>query len=265
LDPTACVVDGNNTAQVFHLGSQNTEIYVYNLTIQNGNSPFAGAGLSINADVSSGTGGSVVVHDTIIRNNQSGLQAGGLGVSTGGASHIVEILDNLIVGNSASIGYAAGYVDSTSSGSGSNVSVINNTVYGNTTTASNSVGGFGCCASPGGGSLISANIFWQNTNVGLSLFGLPVDVEYNDYGTLSGSAPKNSDYQSVNLSVEPKFKDPANGDFHLSGASPLTGYGASGYCASGDDDLEGHSRNYYSPCDAGAYEETIFTNGFEGN
>ena len=260
LDPTASVVDGNNAAQALQLNSENTEIFVYNLTIQNGNSGFAGAGLSINAGVSSNTGGSVVVHDTIIRNNQSGFQAGGLAVAAGGASHYVEILDNLIVGNSASLGYSAGYVESTSSGSDAIVSVINNTIYNNTTTSPDGVGGFGCCASPGS-SLVSANIFWSNTNDGLSLFGLPVDVEYNDYGALSGTAPENSDYQSVNLSVEPKFKDPSNGDFHLTGASPLIGYGEGGYCASGDADLEGHSRNFYSLCDAGAYQDTVFTDG----
>jgi hypothetical protein len=149
--------------------------------------------------------------------------------------------------------------------SSTRVTVANNTIYGNTTTASGGIGGFGCCASPGDGSLISANIFWLNTNSGLSLFGMPADVEYNDYGALSGTAPKNSDYLSVNLSVEPKFKDAANGDFHLSGASPLIGYGAVGFFDAVDDDMEGHPRNSYSPCDAGAYEETIFTSGFEGN
>jgi hypothetical protein len=109
---------------------------------------------------------------------------------------------------------------------------------------------------------LASNIFWQNTNIGLSLFGTPAYVYYNDYGTLAGTPPGGS---TGNLSKDPKFVDAAGGNFHLSGQSPLIGHTPTGGFCDAAGDLEGHPRDYYSPCDAGAYAETIFANGAEAN
>jgi len=103
------------------------------------------------------------------------------------------------------------------------------------------------------------NILWQNTNVGLYLAGTAAELDFNDYGAIGGVAPFN---KQGNVSTKPKFVDPANGNYHLAGDSPLLTY-----CSSARPvypfDLVG---NYYPSTgfvDIGAYEETIFIDGFE--
>jgi len=64
-----------------------------------------------------------------------------------------------------------------------------------------------------------------------------------------------------NLSVNPQFVDPDNGDFHLSAGSPLIGIST---LLEGVD-LEGNPHPTSGKQDLGAYTTTVFVNGFESN
>jgi hypothetical protein len=61
-----------------------------------------------------------------------------------------------------------------------------------------------------------------------------------------------------NVSINLNFVDNAGGDYHLAGDSPLLGIGRS---EPGGIDLDGHVRGA-GKSDLGAYEETIFGDGF---
>jgi hypothetical protein len=124
------------------------------------------------------------------------------------------------------------------------------------------VGGLavGGVQSDGSGINIYSNIFSQNSNDGLYFLGAPSFVIYNDFAIRGGVKPS---VDIDNVTVSPKFVDVSAGDFHLSSASTLIGFsGGFGYCDQ-EYDLDGHKRPYYSPCDPGAYAETIFSGGFE--
>ena len=248
------ILDGNGTTGVLVLRNTYGDIVVNNLTLQNGESDEVGGGLQVNYSVS--VNGSVTIQDNIIRNNHSMVDAGGLYVS--GAGIAVQVIGNLIEGNRADDLYGAGYV----SGFGTNElnQIQNNTVTQNTSAASsNPVGGLFC----GGTSpcRISNNIFITNTAIGLYLGDANADVEYNDYGTLGGVAPQLS---TGNLSVNPKFIDASAGNFRLAGDSPLLGVSPQPIYIN---DLDGNpfTTHYPNKIDLGAYEETIFIDGFDGD
>jgi hypothetical protein len=250
FDPTTSVLDGNNATRVLELHGHG-QITVDHLTIQNGKNNSVGAGLVV--DFTFGDVGSVTVTDNIIQNNHTTQQNGGLVVETGAGGYLY-MGANLIINNSADMGQGAGEV----LGNGTNSIIVNNTVYGNSTTLSGGAGGlyYGGIST----ARLANNIFSGNSNVGLELgSSAGVSLEYNDYGTIAGVAPE----QSIgNLSVSPQFVNAGGGDFHLKGTSPLLGIspvnGEGGY------DLDGNFFSSTGPIDLGAYEETIFTDGFQG-
>lgn len=243
-------LDGQNHTGVLTLRSTYGDMTVRNLTLQNGDSAEPGAGLQVNYLIS--VNGSVLVKDTIIRNNHSSVDAGGLYASGGGFD--VEVFNNLITGNSTDGFYGGGYV----TGYSLYNEVWGNTVVQNTSAAaSNPVGGLYC----GGTTFCQVynNIFWNNTNIGLYLGDGDAYVDFNDYGTLGGAAPME---QTGNVSVNPKFVDASAGNFHLAGDSPLLGM--SPY-ALGGNDLDGNLLPSSGETDLGAYEETIFLDGMDGS
>lgn len=250
------IVDGNNSSQVLNLISKSGSISLYGLTIQNGNTDQQGGGLSINASPNTGT--NVSIFDCIIRNNHSSANGGGIAAySVGTSTASFDFVSNAVYGNSSDTTYGAGLL----AFNGDVISVFNNTVYGNTATANNAVGGLGCCGSASFAVQVTANIFWQNTNYGIDLYGSPVSFEYNDYGTLSGNVPSD-DFGS--LTVDPKFVNAAAGDLRLGQGSPLIGYVPMNGSFGDTDDVEGYSRNAGAPSDPGAYAETIFADQFGG-
>jgi hypothetical protein len=251
-------LDGGAKAQVLKIDNEFGGVYVDQLIIQNGVTDAQGAGLAINTGVSGG--GLVQVLRCIIQNNYTSTTVGGLAAYASGASNFLQISDNLIINNIADSEYGAAYTD------GDSVMynfVLNNTVYGNT-TAAGTVGGFvaGGRSSPSDSVFVSSNIFYGNTHTGLYMIGEAGTVDYNDYGSIDGVVPEE---MIGNVSVAPKFVDAAGGDFHLSSASPLIGLTTKvlgGYCDPYSD-LDGHQRDFYSGCDPGPYEETIFRGGFQ--
>jgi hypothetical protein len=171
------------------------------------------------------------------------------------------VLNNVFVGNSALV-YGAALVSA--GDMVPSVQVWGNTVYGNHATSANGVGGLACCgAGVQSGVNVFANIFWQNSNYGLYLFGpAPVYLDYNDYGTRSGGPPFE---ETGTFNGDPQFVDAANNNFHLSAGSPLIGHTPANANVDNDGDIDGTSRPYLSVSDTGAYEDTIFSGGLEAN
>ncbi|MEP7043165.1 MAG: NosD domain-containing protein [Dokdonella sp.] len=243
-------LDGNGQTGVLVLRSTHGAVFVRGLTLQNGNGNQPGAGLQINYLVT--VNNSVDVYDVIVRNNHSSVDGGGMYVAGSGSG--TRLFDNLIIGNSTDGNYGGALIV----GSGDTNGINNNTVARNTAAAaSGAVGGLFC-----GGSTpcqIEGSIFWNNTGVGLYLDdGLGV-LHYNDIGTLGGQAPGTSE---GNVSVNPQFVDADNGDFHLAGNSTLLGT-----CPyiSHSSDLDNNPPTLSGRIDLGAYEETIFIDGVDGN
>ena len=245
------VLDGNHVTQVLKIFSANTEVDVAWLTIQNGETDQGGAGLAVNAGI--GGNSSVSIVDDIIQNNHTTYFNGGVDVFAGGSGHFLLLQNNLIVGNSADLGDGAG---NAGANGGSVTGIFDNTITQNTTPNPGHSGGLNCGGS--GRCSVINNIFWNNTNYGLYLGSSNADVEYNDYGTLGGSIP---DTSQGNLSVAPKFVSANGGDFHLAGDSPLLGASALFY---GTMDVDGNAYPRRGKSDLGAYEETIFVDGFDG-
>jgi parallel beta-helix repeat protein len=244
------VLDGNNTTRVLHLRQVANELDVSSFTIQHGQTNQVGAGLAINDG--SGDNSEVVVSGNIIRDNHTSNSAGGIFASS--ATSYVEVYNNLITGNSADAGNGAGEVLAHIG------SVEHNTVTRNTTTASGETGGLYFSSSASG--FVDYNIFWNNTNAGIYLGSSQVQLDYNDIGVHGGSNPFTF---TGDVSVDPGFVDAAGGNFHLTADSPLLGAMAvDGEYQSVDPDGNANTLASYGKTDAGAYNETIFKDGFDG-
>ncbi len=242
------ILDGGGNTGVLTIRNTNGDVTVNQLTLQNGESTQPGAGLQVNYSVSAQ--GSVNIRRTIIRNNHSTANAGGLYVSSGDQAFLVA---NLITGNSADGQYGAGTV----TGSGQISYLSATTVTQNTSTAATPVGGLYC----GGSAVCELHncILWNNTLYGVYLGNASALLRYNDIGTRGGAIPSADDH---NLSVAPQFVNASNGNFRLAGDSPLLGYAP----VNGTEfDLDGHQYPLAGKIDLGPYEVTIFIDGFDGN
>jgi len=244
------VLDGDNATRVLHLRQVANELDVSSFTIQNGQTNQIGAGLAINDG--SGDNSQVVVTGNIIRDNHTSNSAGGIFASS--ATSYVDVYNNLITGNSADAGDGAGEVLAHIG------SVEHNTVSRNTTTATGETGGLYFSSSSNG--FVDYNIFWNNTNAGIYLGSSAVQLDYNDIGMHGGSNPFTF---TGDVSVDPGFVDAAGGNFHLTADSPLLGAMAvDGEYQSVDPDGNANTLASYGKTDAGAYNETVFKDGFDG-
>jgi hypothetical protein len=245
----ATVLDGASVSQVMSLEDAHAKIDVSGLTIQNGNSSAAGAGLEVNfmgRDVAAAR-----IFDNVIRNNHSSQFAGGLAVATSGAT-VVIVYSNLIVDNSAPL---VGGVYVFANNSSSEGVLYDDTVSGNSATAMNGVGGADCNGT--GTCEVFNSIFWGNSNFGLSLNSPGAYLSSNDIDTRNGSAIVTD---VNNLSKIPDFVDSAHGDFHLASTSPLFAVSSGPF---GDVDIEGHAYPTRGLHDLGVYAQTIFSYGFD--
>jgi hypothetical protein len=242
-------LDGNYISQVMSLESRNAEIDISGLTIQHGVTTKDGAGLAVNHSASDN--GAVVISNNVIRNNSTTKFAGGVYAETSGSGVFVVLRNNLIVGNSADDGAGAAQLI----GNGLGVLFYNNTVYQNTTTFPDGAGGIACDGT--GACEVYNSIIWGNTNSGLYIASGSARLDFNDIGTISGETPsENVGYQLT----APKFVDAAGSDFHLAGNSPLLGVSPILF---GGTDLDGNAYPTGGLQDMGAYEETVFMNGFD--
>jgi len=247
---TLAILDGNHATQVLKLRSTSTEVVVQNLTIQNGQSTVNGGGISVNDQA--GFNSLVEIMGNVIRNNHSASFGGGFSVGAQGTGQPLQLGNNVVSGNSADNGAAGGLI----TGVSPYVTLSNNTFARNTTSAPSGIGGLGLETSSGHASIYN-NIFWNNSNVGLYMAVAGANLEYNDYSSRAGGTP-NTDVG--NISVDPQFA--GDSDFHLSDASPLIGLSPvlTTYA-----DPDRHVPSAHGKEDVGAYVETIFADGFEGN
>ncbi len=249
-DPTLTVLDGQNNSAVMTISSK-TSVEVYGFTIQNGSdhSGASAGGLSI---ITNGNA-YALVQANIIRNNHTPTRAGGLYVNVLGTGYPM-IFSNLIVGNSADQGYGAGTIID----NGTVGSISHNTIVHNTTIMAAKAGGLYYGGVDTFDYFIVGNILRANTFADLELGTIAVSFQYNDYGVRVHQPPNGN---VGNLQLVPNFVDDAGGDYHLSAASPLLGAMPSHTNLL---DIEGHRFPLNGKGDIGAYEETIFTNGFDG-
>jgi hypothetical protein len=248
LSPATTILDGHHATAVMQLKSANGTIVVTALTLQNGESSEPGGGLQINYGISPTT--TTYVENSIIRNNHSAGLGGGVYMYGGE----VALDFDLIAGNSANQ-FGAGFVVAY----GNFNEMVHDTVANNTaSTTSGPVGGIYC-----GGSTycsIGENIFWNNTTYGIYLGGTNAQMYYNDYGSRGGNDPAQ---ETFSISANPAFVNPAGGNFRLSGASPALAFGGINFLQSHD--LDGNPLPESGKVDLGAYEETIFFDGFDAD
>ena len=258
-NPALTKLDGGGAKPVFESESASGDVSVRYLTFQNGSAGPSGSGGGVEMNLGNSSHGPVIFDQNIVRNNHSGLCAGGFAIDVSG-SGTLQFENNLIVGNSAGVCDGAGEI--VDDGSGANV--INNTFAQNTVTnmPTSATGGLyfyvGSTASPPPDTM-SNNIFWGNSGYDLDTAAVLVD---NDFSSDQESINSTS---TGNISADPHFS--SSTDFHLLPTSPLLGKGTltpTGGLPSTD--IEGHSRtSLNNKVDLGAYErgDEIFKDGFE--
>jgi hypothetical protein len=252
-DARLTILDGQHATQVLNVQNPTAIAWVEGFTIQNGESATAGGGAAINTETS---GGLAALRFSIVRNNHTSSIGGGFAID--GAGSQVSVDGNLVVHNAADGGFGAGFLHSRS---GNEVFVTFNTMYKNTTTVSGGTGGLSCCGTPALSPFLRGNIIWGNDNFGLDLNGTPADLEYNDHGTITGVSPVQ---EHGTLSTNPGFVDADNGNYRLVSGSPLLGHCPANVCGPLSYDLVGHAYPQTGFVDVGAFQDTVFGDGFDG-
>lgn len=252
-NPALTMLDAGAARPVMSI-SNGGGVSVRYLTLQNG---LTSGGNSGGLTVISA--GGIIVDYNIIRNN---IGSGNIGfnvlINSVTSTANLQFNGNLVVGNSTPGRYAAGTIVNDGMG---NTYITNNTIANN--TSGSAMEALGVAANNSGSdppANLSNNIFWNNGDFDLALFGHPI-LTANDYLTFTGLANATS---SGNVSVDPQFS--ASSDLHLLPTSPLLGTGtltpAGGLPTI---DIEGHARSYAGLVDLGAYErgDAIFDNDFD--
>lgn len=163
-----------------------------------------------------------VIHNDIIRNNDTGIYI---------ATHSIQIKDNLIYGNET-FGILIENLQSNTS-----CNIENNTIVGN------DWGGMVMQNCESEITLLNC-ILWNN---GDDLFGCSAIY----------SCVENGDSGDGNISSNPQFVDPNNGDYHITSNSPCKNAGYPYYYpGEGETDIDGDGRIYSGRIDMGADEWT---------
>lgn len=254
-NPSLTIIAGNYTDRVLNLTSKSGSIEIAWVTIEEGQSSEA-AGILANHE--QGDNGSISLHNTAIIDNTSSGFAGGIELGTGG-SGTITVYSNLFFNNSAHEGDGAGEV----LGDGAGLSFYNNTVYRNTSTGVNDGGMYLTCANSIT-CFVENNIFWNNTNYDVILYGDAGAhggqflLGYNDIAESFDGTPYVNEVGT--LSTSPKFVSVDDENYRLDTGSPLLG--ASPFLKDGDD-LDDKPYPTIGLTDIGAYEDTIYTDGFD--
>ena len=247
------ILDGSHHTLVLQTHDVQGMVLVGHLTIQNGN----GGGVAMNT--APGENGWAYVENSTIRANDGDYSVGLLAFTGNGG--VVQLVNNLIEHNHATVARAgaAVFADNTST-----AYIANNTVANNVNDDTSQPGGLFYQVA-GGGAIIN-NVFWNNTSYGLVLND-PAVLTDNDYGSLGGTFSPGTG-SSGNVSTNPHFMDESAENYRLSSASTLAGMGAGvgpGGIVFLDEDLDHHLPSSSGHIDPGAYQDTIFDNGYEAN
>ena len=281
LDASLTALDGSNTVRPLTIDTSfapqqiATGIVVRGLTIENGLGDRAGA-LKI-SDAGPIYNGAVLVERNIFRNNASTVyeqdnSAGALLAATDGlddpSAIYLIVRGNLFVGNRAPDGAAAMLF------SNSGIDVTGNTVSGNQSFDTTLTSRSAFATFTFERITYSNNAFWANNPDNLAgtfdLRGnnpfradLGADLFNNDLQAVSGTPGT----QDGNLSIDPAFSAPADGNFRLAAGSQLIDAGIDAPLGgSTATDLDGNARIQGAHVDMGAFESaavSIFRDGFE--
>lgn len=262
--PRATVLSGSDARQVLKLsgasGSSGT-LSLSNLTITDGFTSQQGAGLSIGGG--GGFLGNIVVTRVIMERNTSTTFGGGMSLYTEG---VVNVRNNLFLLNRCSQANCAftSTVNATSPAS-TRAFFGSNTVVGNACTSGASCSNGGARFGGSARAVFYNNVFAANiaSDIALASFsGGTVDLYYNNYVSLSGSAP--SQVVGNIAYANPGFVDLLNDDLRPTLDSPLRNAGTEDFVLSSTD-LAGEARINEARVDIGAYENSdrIFADAFE--
>lgn len=260
------VLSGSGMRQVMRLYAQGSgAISVKNLTIEDGNAPTRGAGLSVEGPTGAffvGFTGSVTVERVIFLGNRSTAEAGGLAIATRGGSIVVR--GNLLAFNQCGDDNCALWIQSLASDP---LTVI---FGGNTVALNTCILGAPGCDSGGArflgqqSAVIYDNLFAFHSGADLSLQNPAVtaDLYYNNIEVLTGIA--DTEVGTVNV-PNPEFVDALAEDFRLLPTSPLRNLGNAPFPLPSID-LDGKPRIIESAPELGAYEilDILFADGFDG-
>ena len=262
-NPSATTLSGSDARQVLKLtGASGTSgvLSISNLTISNGFTAQQGAGLFIGGGA--GFLGNIVVTRVIMERNASTTFGGGMSLYTEG---IANVRNNMFLLNRCSMANCAfSFTANATDTANTRIFIGSNTVVGNACTSgvscTNGGGRFGGSAR----ALFYNNVFAANVASDISLVdgGGGIDLYYNNYVTLSGSAP--SQLVGNIAYANPGFVDLLNDDLRPTLDSPLRNAGTEDFVLS-TLDLSGEARINEGRVDIGAYENSdrIFANGFE--
>jgi hypothetical protein len=244
-------LDGGSTTQTLNVQT-NGLVQIRNVTLQHGfNAGSAGAGGQIYL---SAAAAQLVFANNQVIDNVDTYSVGGLTIFGMGTAVIHA---NLFAGNSAPAASAL----ATNLASGGVVYLTNNTITGNTNTATGNT-----ITALGGGSAsgyVSNNIsFGNGVATDYYLYSYQTfEFRNNLYHAISGVP---TDASADNIDVDPKFI--GAGNYRLSGLSPALAAGlinpAGGLPAT---DLDGHAFPAGGRADMGAFQDTIYIDGFDGS
>lgn len=208
------------------------------------------AGRAGGAVVGAGFCGSGYILESVVTGNTAGEVGGALYTAgTTSCNPAARAVNSLFVGNSAPRG---GAIASEFAG---RAWLANNTIVGNVAEA-----GGGFWALEGSYHLILNTIFWGNATPPVfsltTQWGIPNGLAGSD---IEGGVPTGFEGDGTNISADPLFVDPANGDYRLGPGSPCidAGVPSVSWLAAPAYDLLGAPRPYGDGFDIGAYEASL--------
>lgn len=258
-------VNGNSGSQLY--GGARLETASGTVTADGNIFSANSVGFSGSAGVSiSAAAGLIFTDNQVLSNESLGGEAGADLTSNGGD---IQVINNLIAGNTAANNIAGIKIFDSVTGSPSTVDVINNTVTGNAVANSN-IGGIHVEATDSSVTINSYNnIFFGNSNNGTTGVGVDaffdnssgnLNIFNNDLGEVCFSSPASCDLASLgsdaanNLSEDPLFIASSTGNYRLQAGSNLIDAGLTTAPSLPSLDLVGNPRSFLSIPDIGAYE-----------
>jgi len=258
LNPKGTVLSGHNHNPVIvgHASNATGYLIVSEVTIQDGESTQDGGGISVNAAPTDK--GGVSLNFSIVQHNHTSAMGGGVYLASG-MNNGVSMWNTVIINNSADVDFGAGEL--VARDTNSLVYMVSDDVVKNT---SSTIGATGALYLGGLGNLsVNFSIFAHNQNVDLDFANAKGTLFYVDSGTMGGNAPSSATgfVQDDPLFVDYNATVP---DLHLMSGSPLLA--AAPYSGALEPyDIEGHWIPLSGKVDFGAYEDTVFADGYDGD